>query len=26
VATLTRVFRDMQGYPELIRSRLLLFC
>ena len=26
VATLTRVFGDMQSYPELIRPRLLPFC
>jgi hypothetical protein len=26
VATLTRVFEDMQSYPELIRPRLLPFC
>ena len=26
VATLTRVFGDMQSYPDLIRSRLLPFC
>ena len=26
VATLTRVFADMQSYPELIRPRLLPFC
>jgi len=26
VATLPRVFEDMQSYPELIRPRLLPFC
>lgn len=26
LATLTRVFGDMQSYPELIRPRLLPFC
>jgi transposase len=26
LATLTRVFADMQSYPELIRPRLLPFC
>jgi len=26
VATLTRIFTDMQSYPELIRPSLLSFC
>jgi len=26
LATLTRVFQDMQSYPDLIRPRLLPFC